>query len=143
MKIMVAYDGTLQAKDALRFGMEKAKETGAKVDVLSVFDSGLYIDTEASLDAVDVARAQAAKSVADAKAIIKEAGKGVDVSLYTAEGDTETAILDFAREGNVDLLLCTSRQKGIIEKYRKAVEARGKKAAETMEFGAKAAAKAA
>ena len=31
MKIMVAYDGTLQAKEALVYGMDKAREKGGEV----------------------------------------------------------------------------------------------------------------
>lgn len=49
MKIMVAYDGTLQAKDALVYGMEKAREKGGEVVAFHVFNSPLFIDYDATL----------------------------------------------------------------------------------------------
>ncbi len=39
MKIMVAYDGTLQAKEALVYGMDKAREKGGEVVALHVFNN--------------------------------------------------------------------------------------------------------
>ena len=44
MKIMVAYDGTLQGKDALVYGMQKAREKGGEVVALHVFNSPLFAD---------------------------------------------------------------------------------------------------
>jgi len=57
MKIMVAYDGTLQAKEALVYGMDKAREKGGEVVALHVFNSGMFVDYDASVDAESLAKA--------------------------------------------------------------------------------------
>ncbi len=58
MKMLVAYDGTLNSREALCFGLAKAKETGARLAVLSVFDSGQFVDYGAGPNAVEAARRQ-------------------------------------------------------------------------------------
>jgi hypothetical protein len=76
MKIMVAYDGTLQAKEALVYGIEKARAKGGDIIALQVFNSPLFVDYDATVNARDAARAEAARFVEEAKAIIREKGKG-------------------------------------------------------------------
>jgi len=51
MKIMVAYDGTLQAKEALVYGIEKARTKGGEVIALQVFNSPLFVDYDATVNA--------------------------------------------------------------------------------------------
>ena len=63
MKIMVAYDGTLQAKEALVYGMDKAREKGGEVVALHVFNSSMFIDYDATVDAQGAARAEAAQFI--------------------------------------------------------------------------------
>ena len=58
MKMLVAYDGTLNSKEALSFGLSKARETGARLAVLSVFDPGPFAWYGAGPGALDVARKQ-------------------------------------------------------------------------------------
>jgi len=121
MKIMVAYDGTLQSKDALVYGMEKAREKGGEVIAYHVFNSPLFIDYDATPNAEARARAESARLVEEAKAIISEKGKGVKASLFTGEGNPEEEIIAFARAEHADILLCPPRYKSIIRKYRKAL----------------------
>ena len=121
MKIMVAYDGTLQAKEALVYGMEKALEKGGEVVALHVFNNGMFIDYDATVDAEVVARRESKRFLEEAKALIREKGKGVRASLFSAEGDPEEAVVSFAKEEMVDVLLCPPKFKGIINKYHKAL----------------------
>lgn len=123
MKIMVAYDGTLQAKEALEYGMRKARETGGEMVALHVFNSPLFVDYDATPDAESIARAEYGRFIDEAKAIIREKGAGVKASLYSAEGNPEKEVIGFAREENVDVLLCPPKFKGIIGKYRRALGA--------------------
>ncbi len=123
MKIMVAYDGTLQAKEALVYGMEKAREKGGEVVALHVFNSGMFIDYDAHVDAEAMARQESARFVEEAKSLIREKGNGVRTSLFTAEGDPEEEVVSFAKEKKVDVLLCPPKFKSIISKYRKALAA--------------------
>jgi nucleotide-binding universal stress UspA family protein len=121
MKIMVAYDGTLQAKEALAYGIEKAREKGGEVVALSVFNSPLFVDYDATPEARSVARAEAARFVDEAKAIIRQKGAGVKASLFSTEGNPAEEVVRFARDEKVDVLLCPPRYKTIINKYRKAL----------------------
>jgi nucleotide-binding universal stress UspA family protein len=123
MKIMVAYDGTLQAKEALVYGLEKAREKGGEVVALHVFNNGMFIDYDATVDAEAIARRESARFLEEAKALIREKGKGVRASLFTTEGNPEEAVVSFAKEKMVDVLLCPPKFKGIINKYHKALGA--------------------
>ncbi len=119
MKIMVAYDGTLQAKEALVYGIEKAKEKGGEVVALHVFNTPLFWDYDATPEAVDLARAESRKFIDEAKAIIREKGAGVRASLFSTDGDPENAVISFASAEKVDVLLCPPRYDAIIARYRK------------------------
>lgn len=123
MKIMVAYDGTLQAKEALVYGMEKAREKGGEVVALHVFNSKMFIDYDAHVDAEPMARQESARFVEEAKSLIREKGNGVRTSLFTTEGNPTEEVISFAKEKKVDLLLCPPKFKAIIKKYRKALVA--------------------
>jgi nucleotide-binding universal stress UspA family protein len=119
MKIMVAYDGTLQAKEALVYGMDKAREKGGEVVALHVFNSPLFMDYDATVDAKSTAKAEAARFVEEAKIIIREKGKGVKASLYSTEGNPTEEVISFAKAEMVDVLLCPPKFTTIINKYRK------------------------
>jgi hypothetical protein len=121
MKIMVAYDGTLQAKEALNYGIEKVRVKGGEVVALHVFNSPLFVDYDATVNAREVARAEADRFISEAKAIITEKAKGVRASLYSTDGNPEEAVISFAKEEKIDVLLCPPKYKSIIGKYRKAV----------------------
>ena len=119
MKIMVAYDGTLQAKEALVYGMEKAREHGGEVVALHVFNNSMFVDYDSSMDAENRARQESARFVEEAKALIREKGSDVRASLFTADGNPEEEVISFAKARKADILLCPPKFKGIINKYRK------------------------
>jgi nucleotide-binding universal stress UspA family protein len=121
MKIMVAYDGTLQAKEALVYGIEKARAKGGEVVALQVFNSPMFADYDATVNTRDAAKAEAARFVDEARAIIREKGKGVKASFYTGEGDPEQEMISFAKAEQVDVLLCPPKFRTIIGKYQKAL----------------------
>jgi nucleotide-binding universal stress UspA family protein len=118
MKIMVAYDGTLQAKEALVYGMDKAREKGGEVVALHVFNNGMFLDYDV-MDAEAIARRDSARFVEEARTLIREKAHGVRASLFTTEGDPEEAMISFAKEKQADVLLCPPSFKGIINKYQK------------------------
>ncbi len=122
MKIMVAYDGTLQSKEALVYGMEKAREKGGEVLALHVFNNGMFMDYDV-IDAEATARRESNRLVEEAKALIREKGNGVRISLFSAEGNPEEEVISFAKAKQADVLLCPPRFKGIINKYQKAAAA--------------------
>lgn len=119
MKIMVAYDGTLQAKEALVYGMDKAREKGGEVIALHVFNSGMFLDYDV-MDAEAVARRESVRLVEEARALIREKADGVKASLFTREGNPGEEVISFAKAKQADLLLCPPHFKSIINKYRNA-----------------------
>jgi nucleotide-binding universal stress UspA family protein len=121
MKIMVAYDGTLQAKEALVYGMEKIREKGGEVIALYVFNNNMFIDYDASVNAEALARGESARFVEEAKSLIREKGKGVNASLFTMDGNPEEEVVSFAKAQKADVLLCPPKFKTIISKYQKAL----------------------
>jgi nucleotide-binding universal stress UspA family protein len=120
MKILVAYDGTLQSKEALISGMNRVRKTGGEVVAMQVFDTRLFIDYDAGPAVAQMARQEAERHLADARAIIRTHGGGVQASIVTTDGDPEEAIVSYAREQQVDTLLCPARFRSIISAGRKA-----------------------
>lgn len=123
MKIMIAYDGTIQSKEALVYGMNKARENGGEVVALQVFNNTMFVDYDASVDAEAIARTAFAQQMSDAKAIIREHGDGVRVSVFSTDGNPEDEVVGFAQARKVDLLLCPPRFKSIISRYQKTLGA--------------------
>jgi len=135
MKVLVAYDGTLQAKEALRFGLMKAKEAGTRLMVLNVFNDNMFIDYDAMPSAVDMARAQSKKYLEEAKAIVREEGRGVHARVFTTEGSPDEAVLDFAKAEDVDVVVCPPKYRSIIKRFKAVLEEQGKASAESVLFG--------
>ena len=133
MKVLVAYDGTLQAKDALKYGVEKVKASGGEVVALNVFNSNMYMDYDV-FGAEEAGRTESMRFAAEAKQILAETGKGITARVIFAEGNPEEETINYARENNVDLLLCTPRYKSIIRNFKKLLDEQGKKAQEDTIF---------
>ena len=117
MKVLVAYDGTLQSKEALRYGVNKVRENGGELVALHVFNSSQYIDYDV-FGAEEAGRAASMKFVSEAKKILEETGKGVRTRVIVQEGNPEEETINYARENNVDLLLCSPGYKKIISSFR-------------------------
>ncbi len=111
MKILTLYDGTIQSKTALQYGIEKVKEKGGELIVLHVFQNSLFIDYDAGPKAEEMARAEAKRHLLDAENIIREAGKSVPVHLVTEEGDPVQEALRIAAAERPELILATPRYK--------------------------------
>ena len=117
MKVLIAYDGTLQAKDALRCGAQKVKEVGGELVALHVFNSNLFVDYDV-FGAEEAARMEAMSLVAEAKRILAEIGDDVKSRVIVTDGDPEEETMNFAREYNVDLLLCSPGYKSIGRSFK-------------------------
>jgi nucleotide-binding universal stress UspA family protein len=114
MKILSLYDGTTQSKTALLYGLREAKEKGGELVVLQVFQSSLFVDYDAGPRAEEIARAEAARHLRDAEALIREAGSaGIVVRVMSVEGDPVEEALRVARSEQVSLILTTPRYKAI------------------------------
>jgi nucleotide-binding universal stress UspA family protein len=114
MKILVAYDGTLNAKDALRYGIRRAQNANAELIVLSIFDPGMFIDYDV-LGAEDKARRESAYHIQEAKDILTRLAHDLKVSMYSAEGNLEHVTSEFAKDEHIDLILTPVKYADIVE----------------------------
>jgi nucleotide-binding universal stress UspA family protein len=116
MKILTIYDGTIQSKTALQYGLSKVREKGGEVVLLQVFQRGLFVDYDAGPMAEEIARAEAEGHLKDAETIIQEKGRGVAVRILSEEGDPEEEILRAAKTEHADLVLATPRYRAVAKK---------------------------
>jgi nucleotide-binding universal stress UspA family protein len=116
MKILTIYDGTIQSKMALQYGLSKAREKCGEVVLLQVFQSGLFVDYDAGPMAKEIARAEAKRHLKDAETIIQEKSQGVAVRILFEEGDPQEEILRAARTEHADLVLVSPRYKVVAKK---------------------------
>jgi len=133
MKVLVAYDGSMQAKDALRYGVEKVRVNGGEVVALHVFNSNMFLDYDV-FGAEESGRAESMRFAAEAKKILGETGTGINSRVICAEGNPEEETINYARDNNMDLLLCSPRYKSIIRGFKKLLDKQGRKAQEDMIF---------
>jgi nucleotide-binding universal stress UspA family protein len=112
MNILIAYDGTIHARKALKYGIEKVKGAGTgTVTVLQVFDSSLFVDYDAGVRAEELARSEAARQLDEAKRIASEFAEGIPVAFIIEEGKALELIASHAAELRPDLVLVTPRYK--------------------------------
>lgn len=83
--------------------------------VLSVFPAGLFSGYD-GMHAESRARREYAASLEEARTMLKTYGKGLEVSLYSAEGDPEEAIVATAESEQVDIILITPRYRRVMNK---------------------------
>lgn len=113
MKILIAYDGTVHAKTALKYGLNKAREKQGEVLVLHVFDRSAFIDYDAGPKAEEMARGEAARQVEEAWMLIGEAAAGVRARVVAEEGGAEQVILQYAERERPGLILAPPRYKAL------------------------------
>lgn len=116
MKILTIYDGTIQSKAALRYGIKKAREKGGEVVVLHVFQNSMFIDYDAGPKAEEVARAEAKRHLQDAENLIRESGQDVNVKIMSVEGDPAEEALRISEVEHAELILTSPRYKAIVKK---------------------------
>ena len=116
MRILIAYDGTLNAKSALRYGIGKLKEEGGRATLLHLFHSAMFVDYGAGPNAEAMARAEAARHLVEAKKIIEEHGAGSWIKIEEADGEPEAEILGYMDAENFDVVLSPPRYKTLSRK---------------------------
>jgi len=113
MKILVAYDGTVHAKKALRYGIQKLAGSGGDLTVLQVFDSSLFVDYEAGPRAEEMARSEAGRQLEEARKIVSDSGPEVTATFVVEEGKALEKIASQAAMDRPDLVLAPPRFKEI------------------------------
>ncbi len=116
MKILAIYDGTIQSKTALRYGINRAKEKGGELVVLHVFQSSLFIDYDAGPRAVEIARGEVKRHLHDAEKMVRESGQDVNVRIISVEGDPAEEALRISEAEHAELILSSPRYRAIVKK---------------------------
>jgi len=113
MNILVVYDGTLHAKKALRYGLKKVQGAGGDVTVMQIFDPRLFIDYDAGPKAEEMARKEAAQSLAEARQIISEQAAGLSVRIFSDEGDAAQKVREYVEAEHPGLVLAPPRYRDL------------------------------
>lgn len=116
MKMLIAYDGTLNSKTALEYGLTKLRESGGTAVVLYVFHAQMFVDYGAGPNAEAAARGEANRHIEGARRIIKEKGAGLSVKVEEREGMPEDEITDRAGEAAFDVILVPPKYKSVAKK---------------------------
>ncbi len=116
MKVLVAYDGTLDSKAALTYGIQKIRDHGGELIAFHVFQSHLFIDYDAGPKAEAIAQLEAMRHVAEARKLLRESGRGIRASLVLAEGNVLDEIIAYSKEEDVDLIVATPALETLAEK---------------------------
>ena len=115
MKVLVVYDGTLDSKAALRYGILKVREYGGELILLNVFPRHLFIDYGAGPKAEAVARLEALRHVAEARMLLLENGRGFRASLVFAEGNIPDEVLSCSKTEDIDLIVAGPALESLVE----------------------------
>ncbi len=112
MRILAAYDGTLNAKDVLRYGLYRIRKSGGELKVLHMLDSAILKDFE-EFDAYASLTNEAARHLDEARKIVDESGKGHQVEFISCECGLAHELMPYAEEGRFDLILVPQKFAGI------------------------------
>ena len=115
MKILVIFDGTLQGKRSLLYGLGKVRTAGGELTVLHTFDPSAFIGYDAVPGAEDLARREAAGHLAAAKQILAEQGAHVPVSIISSEGNAAEMARHHAATERPDMIVAPQRLKAIVK----------------------------
>lgn len=118
MKVLVAYDGTVHAKKAIRYAIFRLNETAGELTVLQVFETSRFVDYDAGPGAEAAARREAAGQLEAAKIIIAEEGSGIPSQVLTADGDPLVVLQEQAAKDAPDLVVTPRRFSELIRKVR-------------------------
>ena len=113
-KILLAIDGSENAKSAACSGIEIAKSTGA--EVYAVYVAGISCCSPIMPESYDWERG---KEGSEAVAEIEKMGKetGVTVNSVLLQGNPAQEILDFAEKNDIDMIVLGTQGKAGIDRF--------------------------
>lgn len=123
-KILIATDGSKCSQKAILEGMELAKLIGAKVYALYVLDKNAYIpptlETPIYLGSKwdvmeETLRQEGANAIQYANNVAQN--KGIDFEGVVIEGNPANAILEFAEQKKVNIIIMGPFGKGGLERF--------------------------
>lgn len=116
--IMVSYDGSDLAREALQMGIGLAKQNNAKLHVfhVNVITMNLKIQSVNSPSLQAVLDEPAKKIVGEIEGVLKDSG--CDYVIHTENAvSAPKPIMDYALANNIDLIVMGSRGLGTVKQY--------------------------
>jgi len=120
-RILVVSRSTKHCKKAVNYGISLAKQNGAKLYVLHVFDDPFGLEAW-SLPVVSWKEIQEEykrmqeKARADLDRVIEaENDTGISIEVSITDGDPDEKILHFVKDKNIDLLIMLAHEEGHLE----------------------------
>jgi universal stress protein A len=120
-RILVVSRSTKHCKKAIDYGISLAKQDGAKLYVLHVFDDPFGLEAW-SLPVVSLQEIQEEykrmqeKARSDLNRIIEaEKDTGISIEVSIMDGDSDEKILDFVKDKDIDLLIMLAHEEGRLE----------------------------
>lgn len=115
-KILVGYDGSPFAKNALNVALDLAKKYGAPITVIAVAHVPDFADTKDEIDGVlEDAKNFFAKVLEEAQKLA--AAEGITVTTNVIPGHPAEALVNLAEEENYDLIVLGARGLSGIKRY--------------------------
>lgn len=121
--ILVPFDGSVSAENALKKAVKLQSLTGAELTILTVYRHHSLLEASFSMvrpevpdNMDDIMREHASKVADHAKKIATEAG-AQSVRAFVKGGPPARSIVAFGEEHDVDLIVLGSRGLGSIENY--------------------------
>jgi nucleotide-binding universal stress UspA family protein len=106
--ILIADDGSAEARRAVEVGTDLALRYGARATVLTVIQHPAYPATVGEVQEADAeARAFAERVQEEAVALAR--GRGLELAPVIVSGHPAAAIVDYARERSIDLIVMGHR----------------------------------
>ncbi|MCY0859002.1 MAG: universal stress protein [Sulfolobaceae archaeon] len=108
--ILLAYDGSENAKRAMNVAIDLAKRYNALLEVVEVVDTAALASVGFAPIPSEVFDSLYKKAQSDVNEVVEKASKeNIKVKGTVLEGDPAGTILDYANKNNVDLIVTGSR----------------------------------
>jgi nucleotide-binding universal stress UspA family protein len=116
-RILLAYDGSVEGRTALREGALLAKQCGAEVFLLSVLaDSGMLLMSEVAFAGASVHMEDSFKEILD-EGVARLRRLGFDPVAEMVRGQPAEEIGNFARKVGADLIVVGHRRQSAFDRW--------------------------
>jgi nucleotide-binding universal stress UspA family protein len=115
-RILLAYDGSVEGRTALREGALLAKQCGAEVFLLSVLDNATLFLSEAALAGASVQMEDSFKEILD-EGVARLRRLGFDPVAEMVRGQPAEQIGIFARKVRADLIVVGHRRQSAFDRW--------------------------
>ncbi len=114
--ILIAHDGSDEARRAVEIGTDLALRYGAKATLLTVIHHPAYAATVGEVAEADVEQREFVARV-QREAIEQARLRGLDLSATTVSGHPAEAIVEYARRHQVDLIVMGHRGMSNLQRF--------------------------